>query len=178
MLLVVVGSLLVTGCGGGGAKKASPGEYVSTICTSINTWQTGVALKSKALSTLYQRITANPDLKQIKVEVIAFVNGLIKSTEKLQTNIEAAGEPDVDNGAEIEMKLNNGVAGLVKALKAAKARAMTIPTNDAAAFAGGVQSLVASFTRALSSLGSSLSTLKSPELKAAAAKDPTCQKLG
>jgi hypothetical protein len=177
VLVGVVAALVLAGCGGG-SKKTSPEKYVSKVCVSVGVWQKAISSDSQKLQSLLAEASTSPDPAKLKTQMVNFVGDLVSETKQMQSELKAVGEPNVKNGAEIEKRLNAGIAKLVTALSNAKKQAEALPTNDAAGFGTGAQAVGSAIVTAGSSLGSTLSGLSSSELSSAANKDPDCQKIG
>lgn len=174
VLIAVLVAVIAGGCGGGGTKKTGSEKYVSTVCSSLVTWEQGFSADSKKLTSQLSKLST--DLPKLKSTLTDYVNGLVAKTDDLQSKIKALGEPDVANGAQIEKKIDAVLAVLTTALKEMKAKVEALKPDNPAAFLRAGTSLYSSF----SGLGSKLSGIKlnSAELKKAASKDPACQKLG
>ena len=179
VLFGLVIAFVAAGCGGGGAKKASPEKYVSTVCSSADAWSTGVDSYVKKLDGLYAQLTRTSDLPKLKTKLVSFLDGLVTEAETLQSSIEAVGQLDVKNGAKIAKIVDARIARVVKIAKRAKAKLEALPTNDATSFAINAPGFVSGAIFDLAAAPDlNIARLRSSELENAALNDATCQKIG
>ena len=82
----------------------------------------------------------------------------------------------------LEKQIQTAIVGAFTKLKGALSQAATqagsLPTTNSTAFKTAAQSLGTTVQASMSSIGSSLSNLKSAELENAAKKEPACQNVG
>jgi hypothetical protein len=94
------------------------------------------------------------------------------------TKLKAAGTPDVKNGKQVQTAIVGAFTQLKSALQTAAGQAGNLPTSSPTAFQSAAQKLGSTVQSSMSGIGSSLSNLKSPDLEAAAKKEPACTSLG
>lgn len=173
----VVIALVAVGCGGG-AKKASPAKYVSTVCSSVAVWEKALAADTQKFESSVSKSSGAPDLANLKAQLVDLVSKVTTETKKMQSKITAVGEPDVKNGAKIETTINDGLSELVTGLAKAQKQASSLSVSSLTQFASAARALGGAVTGSGSKLTSTLNTLKSSELAAAANNEPACTKLG
>jgi hypothetical protein len=162
--------LLVAGCGGSSSVSAS--DYVKSICSAVGTFRKDVQQKTSSLSA-----SSFKTPEQGKTALEGFLSAASSSADQAASKLKAAGTPNVSNGKQISNSLVSAFNQLSGALKQAKTATGALSTSSAQAFKTGAQSIQTNIQNSLTSLLSGLSTLRSPELVAAAKKEPTCQAL-
>lgn len=127
---------------------------------------------------LYAQLTRTSDLPKLKTKLVSFLDGLVTETEKLQSSIEAVGQPDVKNRAKIAKIVDARIARVIKTAKRAKAKLEALPTNDATGFAINAPGFVSGAIFDLAGAPDlNIARLKSSELENAALNDATCRKI-
>jgi hypothetical protein len=188
-LLTVAGAialaLVLSGCGGGGggSPKASPEKWVSTFCGSLGAWEQSVTVDASKFKTLVDGLQSSGslDLVKVRTKFVLFLDRLIASTEKVQSDIGAVGAPDVANGDKIQTTVTGALSKLISDLEKAKTKAEALPATDPLAFAARAGTLGNEIEASAASVGTALSGLSAyntPEFSAAAKADPACQKIG
>lgn len=176
-LFCVAIALIVVGCGGG-AKKASPAKYVSTVCSSVAVWEKALLAETQKFESSLGKSSGAPNLANLKAQFVALISNVLTETRQMQSKIEAVGEPDVKNGAKIEKTINDGLSTLAAGLVTARGKASSLSISNLTQFASAAQSLGREVSGSGSKLTSTLNTLKSSELAVAASKEPACTKIG
>jgi hypothetical protein len=169
-LLAVPGVLV--GCGSSGSSTTTPAAYVKSICSAIGPFERDVQSRSSALN-----LTSIKNPSQGKTALHDFLTAAATDTDHAVSQLKAAGTPKVNNGKAISTGIVNAFAQLKGALAQAASKASSLPTASSQAFKSAADTLGTSVRSSMSSISSSLGTLKSPELEQAAAKDPTCKSL-
>jgi len=169
-LAIAVG---LAACGGSSSSGASPAEYVKSICQAIGPFEKTVQQRSKQLNLA--NIKSPADGKKALQD---FLNQVAADTDKAVTKLKAAGTPSVDNGKKVSVAIVGAFTQLKAALQKAATQAGNLPTTSATAFKSAAQSLGRAVQSSMSGIGASLSNLKSPDLEAAAKKEPACMNLG
>jgi hypothetical protein len=174
ILVALATMAILAGCGGSsGGSGVSAATYVKSICGAVGPFEKDVAARSSALSNLSSLSNASQGKKALQ----GFLTALVSDTDQAVSKLKAAGTPNVKNGKQIAASLVKAFGQLKAAMQKAQSSAGSLPTSSADAFKSAAQGLGTSVQTSMSSIGSSLSTLKSPELEKAAAKDPTCKSL-
>ena len=172
-LALVVCTLALVGCGGGGGQSGvGAAAYVRSICGTLTTWKTDV---QSAGGQLHTGSNSAKSLAEGKKQYLVFINALVAATRKAATGLKAAGVPSVHNGSAIATSLQGAFTRASASLAQAAARARQIPTDNAADYQAATSGVTDQFKQSLSSVGTL--TPKNAQLDAAAAKDPTCKAL-
>ncbi len=157
----------------GGSSTVSPAAYSKSICQSVGPFERSVQSRSSALN-----LSSIKGPAEGKQALQAFLNGVVADTEQAITKLKRAGTPSVSNGKKISTAIVGAFTQLRGALGQAVSSANALPTGSAQAFKTAAVSLGSNVRNSMSSIGSSLSGLKSPALESAAKKEPACQNLG
>jgi hypothetical protein len=171
---VLASCVALAACGGSsGSSGTTPAAYVKSICQAVGPFEKDVQNRSNSLnlSTIKSPAEGKKALQD-------FLNSVGTDTDTAVTRLKSAGAPSVNNGKQISSAIVNAFSQLRAALGQAASSASSLPTTSAAAFKTAADALGTNVRTSMSSIGSSLSGLKSPALEQAAKKEPTCQRLG
>jgi hypothetical protein len=160
----------LAGCGGGGSGTSAT-VYVKARCLTLTAWKTavqkaGVKIQAERPKTLAEG----------KRSYVEFVGTLLSATRHAAAAMRAAGTPSISGGQDVAQRLVSAFAGEGRALQQAAIDARAIPTNHTSAYAKAVGALTTSISHTLSTMGS-VNPGNSPQLQAAAAKEPACKAL-
>jgi hypothetical protein len=169
--LAVAASLAA--CGGGSSSGVSAGTYAKSICNAIGPFEKDVSSRSSALNL--SNITS---ATQGKKALQDFLSAIVADTDQAVNKLKTAGSPNVKDGKKISGAIVSAFSQVKTALTQAQGQANSLPTTDPTAFKNAAQSLGNGIRGSMSNIGSSLTNLKSPELEAAAKKEPACSNLG
>jgi hypothetical protein len=173
-LATVAVAASLAACGGGGSSSGvSAGAYVKSICNAIGPFEKDVASRSSALNL--SNITS---ATQGKKALQDFLSAIVADTDQAVNKLKTAGSPSGNNGKKISGAIVGAFSQVKTALTQAQGQANSLPTTDPTAFKNAAQSLGNGIRTSMSNIGSSLTNLKSPELEAAAKKEPACGNLG
>ncbi len=167
--LVLAAALALAGCGSS-SPTVSAASWVRSFCGVATSLRNGIRSAGTKLPT---QITST---QQAKAEVIGFVGAVAKATASAESQLKAAGTPKVPNGGQIA---GAAVSSLTKSngiLAQAASEAAKLPTSSKQTFATATNHVVALLRQSRAGL-TTLGSQNSPQLNAAAAKDPTCQAL-
>jgi hypothetical protein len=169
-IAVLATAIAVASCG---KSTVSPAAYVKSVCTAVAPFERDVATRSSALDVTH---ISNP--AQGKKALQGFLSAAATDAGTAVSRIKAAGTPDVSNGKSIESGISGAFGQLQGVLQSAASEAATLPTDSPSKFGQAAQALGTKVRTSLSSIGSSLTALRNPDLEKAARKEPSCQSLG
>jgi hypothetical protein len=172
-LAVLTLTLSLAACGGSSSSGVSAGSYVKAICQAIGPFEKDVQSRSSALDL--SKISSPAAGKKALQD---FLSAIVADTDKAVTQLKAAGSPDVNNGTKISGAIVGAFTQVKTALSQAKNQAGNLPTTSPTAFKTAAQSIGTGIRTSMSSIGNSLSGLKSTELENAAKKEAACTSLG
>jgi len=183
MLLLSTAALAVgaAGCGGGGGSSSSssgtdPGEWSSTVCGALQTWEDDLKSGSDQLST---DLRSSTDLKAVKQKLVTFLEDARESTQKMVSDVKAAGAPDVKDGPAIQQDLVSGLTGAQNSFDRAVTRAKKLPTNNPQALTAGLTTLAQTIQSELTATGRHFSNLEGKydvsDLNEAMKDKPACK---
>lgn len=170
-VLVLVLGLGLAGCGG--SSTVAPGQYVKSICTALGGWKQQI---QSAGQTLQSSGVATASPANAKAQYLRFVTALLSATRRTTSALRAAGTPAVKNGATIAGDLSGGFASGSQGLQTAYAHASAIPTGSVSAFESAATVVTGELRTALAKIAS-ITPRSSPQLRAAAVREPSCQAL-
>jgi hypothetical protein len=174
LLGALVLSVALAACGGSSSSGVSAADYVKSICQAVGPFEKDVQARSQAISNLGSGASAAQGKKALQ----DFLSAVVADTDQALNKLKAAGNPNVNNGKQIETAIVQAFTTLKTALQTANKSASALPTSSPEAFKTAAQQLGSTITSSMSSIGSSLNNLKSADLEAAAKKEPACQSIG
>jgi hypothetical protein len=168
-LCASVVALAACGASSSGVPAAA---YVKSVCTAAATWKTsvvnaGVKLQSAATLT---------SLTQTKSGYVAFIGTLETATGNAADQLVSAGTPSVSGGKSIATTLVGIFSKAKTSLAQAASEANGIPTTSKSAFNAAASKVQTHVRNSLVQM-SSVTPTKNPQLRSAAANDPTCKRL-
>jgi Flp pilus assembly pilin Flp len=172
LLFAAATAIMLAGCGSS-SSGVSPAAYVKSICSAIGPFEKDVQSRSSALN-----LSTLKNASQGKTALHDFLTAVASDTDHAVSQLKTAGTPKVKNGKAISNGIVSAFQQLKTALSNAASQAAALPTSSPEAFKRAAQTLGTNVRSSMSSIGSSLGSLKSPDLEKAAAKDPTCRNLG
>jgi hypothetical protein len=164
-------AVLVAGCGG--STQVKPAVYVKSMCTALGNWKNtiqsaGVALQSSG--------AANASRPVAKTDYQRFVGSLVTATRRAAASLHSAGTPDVPGGTQLGKRLVQAFDTATHRLNQAEAQSKSISTDSTTSFQLGASSVTTEIKSALQAIAA-VEPGRSPQLRKAAAKDPTCRAL-
>jgi hypothetical protein len=171
LILVLVAAVGLAGCGG--SSSVSPTAYVKSICTALDNWKQQIQAAGRSLQSS-GIATASPATAKTQYE--GFVTTLVSSTRNTTSALKAAGSPAVKDGGTIAGGLSGAFQRGSQGLAVARSRAAAIPTTSAAAFESAATGVTSQIRSALQNIAT-ITPRSSPQLRAAAAKEPSCRAL-
>lgn len=159
-------TLLLAACGGGGV---APAEYVSSVCTAMTDFITEIQDSSGALSP------DATDPAAVKDEMVSFLDTAAKAADTAISDIEAAGIPDVSEGQEVSDAIVDSLQKAKEAFEAARDEVAGMDTSDPAAFGTALMDVGTTLQDASGDATSGLDALDSEELSKAAEESEACQ---
>jgi hypothetical protein len=160
-------------CGGSSSSGPTPAAYVKSICNAIGPFEKTVQQRSSALNLSTIKSPAEG-----KKALQGFLTQVASDTDQAVAKLKAAGVPSVSNGKQVSAAIVGAFTQLKGALTKAATQAGALPTASPQAFQTAAQGLGSAVQSSMSGIGGSLSNLKSPDLEAAAKKEPACTNLG
>ena len=169
-LALVAAVALCAGCGSSGSAKIPPASYVKSVCSAISPLERDVVMRSSALNN-----TTAANATQAKKTLRGFLTAVEKDSDHALSRIRAAGTPDISNGKVVAGTIVKAFTELRDAMRAASAKATSLPTNSASSFKTAAQALGAGVRGSLNKIDAS--GLSNPDLEKAAAREAACKNL-
>jgi hypothetical protein len=159
---------------GGAASAVTPGTYVKSLCTSVQSYVDDITTLSTDFAAGIDPAASADDQKQA---VLDFLDDALALTDALIDQVDAAGVPDVEGGPAMVEAIAASFQEARDVLEAARARVEAASTDDPQAFAAELNEVGTTIQSSLGGIGGSLDLVDSPELAAAAEDEPTCAAL-
>jgi hypothetical protein len=156
--------------GSSGSSTVTPAAYVKSVCTALAPVVSNLRSKQAALASATTPQAAKSALQD-------YVSTLSSGLGTAIPQVQSAGTPSVSKGSAIESAIVNGFTQLKSALAGAASQIGSIPTNNAAAFKAGFQSIATNLQSSTAGIRAGLQGLQSPQLKSAANAEPKCAAL-
>lgn len=166
----------LAGCGssdGSNPSSVTPAAYVKSICTAVAPFETDVVRRSNELNAATLSSAAEG-----KKAIRGFLKAVSADTDRTISKLEAAGAPKISNGKQAADTVVSAFTQLRTAVHHAQTQADALPTDSPDAFRKAATDLGNTVRRSMNGISATLAKLKSPELEAAAAKEPACTSLG
>jgi hypothetical protein len=173
-LLVAVALLAVlTGCGGPAKASSAPsaGDWAATVCTTLAPWRAAIAQLNHDAQV---RLAAATTPEQTRNELLTLFTGGQDATEHARAAIVAAGAPDVPGGAEVAHRFVVSLEQVRDAYAHAATALQAIPIA-AHGYYDQVAAVMTTLTDEYNRSAVDVSTLNSPELRAAFTGQSKCQ---
>jgi hypothetical protein len=167
----------VAGCGGNGKAsdgKTSAAAYVTQVCASVGTWLRSLEISSAEIGKQLRPGTTPTRAKQALEGLMA---SSVADSEHVVSGLRAAGTPEVPNGRPIATAVVSSFEQATTVLQGVETQVKGLPTQDPHAFLAAAQQIGSSGRGSLSSIGTGLASLHSPELQSAAAQSSACKNL-
>jgi hypothetical protein len=159
---------------GGAAPAVTPGTYVKSLCTSVQSYVDDITTLSTDFAAGIDPAASADEQKQA---VLDFLDDALALTDALIDQVDAAGVPDVEGGAAMVEAIAASFQEAREVLEAARGRVEAASTDDPQAFAAELNEVGTTIQSSLGGIGGSLDLVDSPELAAAAEDEPTCAAL-
>jgi hypothetical protein len=174
----VLALVAMAGCGGSGKAsdtKTSASAYVGQVCTSVGTWLRSLETSSAQIG---KQLTPGATPTRAKQALEALMESSVADSEHVVSGLRAAGSPEVPDGGRIAAAVVSSFEQATSVLRGVQAQVKGLPTQDPHTFLAAAQQIGSSVKSSLSSVGSGLSSLRSPALQSAAARSSPCRNLG
>lgn len=172
----VAAAATLAGCGGSSSSSsgASAASYVKSVCGAVIPFEQDVLTRSSAINP-----TSIKSAEQGKQVLHTFLSAISTDTSSALSRLQSAGTPSVKNGKQISTAIVAAFQRLKTTMTTATTQSSSLPTSSLKAFEAGTQTIIGNVRTSMNAIGQDLqsSTLKSTELQAAAAKEPSCKGL-
>jgi hypothetical protein len=167
-LLLTVVAATTAACGGGGVP---PNDWAANVCGTLGPWRARIAdLNGQA----QQRLAAAKTPEQTRTELLALLTGAQAATDQARASVAAAGDPDVDGGADAAHRFVASLETARDAYGHAVTAVSAIPTTDPAYY-DKVAAVLTTLSTEYQRSTLDPAALGSPDLQAAFAGQAKCQ---
>lgn len=177
-IVALAAAVLLGGCGaddpeGASEERVPPESYVADLCGAITTWMDDV----QALNEELQQQLDPTSLDVVKDTTLSFLDDVIAATDRMLSDVEAAGVPDVDDGGEAARRVSTALGDVRDALAAARDRVEGLSNDDPEAFGSELETIGQDLRESLEDTTGTLESFEVPELEEAADDVPACDQL-
>ena len=151
-------------------SATSAADYVAGVCTAIGTWQTTVKQEGSTFNP------STTDVAALKQSWLNFLDGIIKSTQTLVSNIQALGTPDTADAQAAAQRLEADFATLLTDFQKLRDESASLSTSSSSTFMAKFQQLLQQFQQDAQGVTQDLSQVP-PEFQSAASAAPECEAL-
>ena len=165
--------------GGGGLETSSEEvpveDYVADFCGAMVDWQGSI----QELSTDFRDNVFASEIppEDKKEELGNYLEGLHGITEDFIGEVEAAGTPDVDGGAEVAEQFLSGFRQLTTAIEDVQGQVDELPTDSDETFTTAGQALVGQIQTSFQSIGDGLTNIESAPIDEAFTQEEACSQI-
>ena len=175
VLLVVILSCALLGCGPSDAGATAPKAYAHAVCDGLATWQQGITADSTRLT---QDLQAAAAVSVVRARYARFYSDAVRRTDTLLVTVRRAGAPKVDHGTGYARDLTAALSLARASLQHAKTRFAALSTSNLRAYAAGAAAIRDELGTAFVGVGTALDRLgrsyPDKTLNKAFAGDPRC----
>jgi hypothetical protein len=181
--LLAVLALSGVAAGATARQSSTPDQWVSTFCGSLVTWEQTVKTSSTKLSSTIAALKkkgGKVNVPVAKAKLLAFMNVLVNSTNKLVRAIKTVGAPSITNGDKLQAGVLQAFGQIETAFKQARTATQKLP-RTAKGFSKGALAIASTITASTNRVGGAFNALQkydTKELEAAAKNTPACSKIG
>ena len=163
---------MVTGCGGDDDDSVPVDEYANDVCTALTTWTQSLHDQQTELQE-----TAEPGRspQEDRDALQGFVDGAVEASEALVDDVEAAGEPEIEDGGEVADAFRDAVEETRGELEDAQADVSEIPVDTPGAYRAAVEEFVTDVRTALEGIDDHFGDVEAPDLETALDEASACQ---
>jgi hypothetical protein len=170
--------LALAGCGSSSSSnskatvKATPVAYVGDVCTAVGAWLRSVQSGSNDIA---KQLAPGSTPSRAKQALESLLGNSVADSQTIVRSLEAAGVPEVPNGATISEALVHTFRHAAEALEHVRTEVTQLPTSNPHAFLTATNHVSADVRQSLSGIASGLSPLRSPALQKASESSPSCK---
>ena len=174
-IVALASALLLGGCGSDDVEetRVPARSYVTDICDATTTWLDDV----QALNEELQAQMEPTSLDVVKDTMLTFFDDAISATDRLLSDVEAAGVPDVPDGEQTARRVSTALGDIRDALTDARGRVEAQPIDPPEEFAAELQATAEQLQVSIEDAAGTLESCEVPELEEAADDVAACDEL-
>jgi hypothetical protein len=155
-----------------GEDSVAVGDYANDLCTALTTWTD--ALRERQLE-LQEGAEPGQSSEEDRDALQQFVDGAVAASDTLVENVEAAGEPDIDDGGEIAETFRSAAEDTRSELEDAQEEVAQIPTEPPDAYRMAVDEFSTDVRNTIEGIDEHFQDVDAPELDMALDEASACQ---
>lgn len=176
--LAIVAVALMAACGeegsGGSASedKVPTAAWAKDVCMTVRPWAGKI---QTAVTNTQTTLGKSSGPKVVKPQLTQLFSGAVKATDTAIADMDKAGVPDVDNGAQIAKDFRAALVSARNAFAAAQTSVQGLDTSDKKKFDAAVSQVGTKLKQDYAKAGKTIEKVTSAELTKAFEKEPACQ---
>ena len=163
-------AVLVSACGGDDAVAVD--DYANDLCTALTGWTESLRDRQVELQEGAEP-GASPEADRDALQ--RFVDGAVAASETLVDEVEAAGEPDIDDGGEVAELFRSAAEDTRSELQEAQDEVAQIPTDPPEAYRTAVDEFSTDVRNTIEGIDEHFQDADAPELDMALDEASACQ---
>lgn len=166
--LLLVAVLTLTGCNSAGPSAE---EWAGDVCVALDPWRAEIDDLTTKANEAMKPESPPADAKK---DLLALLSGAAEATEEARKDVEAAGVPDVDDGAKIAKEFAESLAGTRDAYRTAHDGIEKLDA-EASGFYDDVTGVMEQLAKDYDAVPREVTKLNSDELRKAFASVKRCE---
>jgi len=162
-------AVLVPACG---EDSVAVDDYANDLCTALTGWTQ--ALRDRQ-AELQEGVEPGRSPEEDRDALQQFVEGAVEESDALVDDVEAAGEPDIEDGGEVADAFRTAVQDTRDELEEARDDVAQIPTDPPGAYRTAVEEFTTEVRNTLEGIDERFQDVDAPELDMALDEASACQ---
>jgi hypothetical protein len=163
------------------ANPTPADTWADSVCGAVVSWRTDLGNAAMDATNAAQRVrksSASAQAKEVKRQIVQFLDVAIQTTSTLQSNVGAIGEPPVTDGAAVQGAFLASVDQIVSFFQSSRDQSQAVSTKNAKRADRKLSSIAGAIARESEEtqdlMESAVAKDASGELNGAVAAEPQC----
>jgi len=166
---VLAAGLLPSSCGD---DSVEVGDYANDLCTALKGWTQDLR---DSQAELQAKATPDASLESDRDALEQFVADAVAATDDLKQEVEDAGEPDIDGGADVSDAFQEAVDDTRNQLDEAQDKVAQIPADNPKDYRAAVDEFLTNLRSTLEGIDEHFEDVDAPDLDNALDDASACQ---
>ena len=155
-----------------GEDSVAVDDYANDLCTALTGWTQGLRDRQ---TELQEGVEPGRSPEEDRDALQQFVEGAVEASDALVDDVEAAGEPDIEDGGDVAEAFRTAVADTRDELEEARDDVAQIPTDSPGAYRTAVEEFTSEVRNTLEGIDERFQDVDAPELDMALDEASACQ---